>query len=214
MTSDVKECDSHKGDGGRQVVRRVLVGILTAIIIVLFIVLLVWLILRPTKPRFILQDATVYAFNVTEPNALTITFQVTLWSRNPNHRIGVYYEKLDVFAAYRNQQITLPTLLPASYQGHKDITVWSPYLYGVTVPVAPYLTASLWEDQNAGVVLVNVKIDGKVKWKVGTWVSGKYHLWVNCPAYITFGRRSTGYPLVGPPAAIKYQLATACLVDV
>ncbi|GMG98418.1 hypothetical protein Nepgr_000258 [Nepenthes gracilis] len=55
----------------------------------------------------------------------------------PGHRLDeepkrpdrVYYEKLDVYAAYRNQQITLPTLLPPTYQGHKDTVVWSPFLY-------------------------------------------------------------------------------------
>ncbi|GMG98417.1 hypothetical protein Nepgr_000257 [Nepenthes gracilis] len=210
MTANVKECGHHHDDR-RVFYQRIFAGLLTLIIIILLIILLIWLILRPTKPSFILQDATVYAFNVTQPNLLTTTFQVTVSTRNPNDRIGVYYEKLDVYAAYRNQQITLPTLLPPTYQGHKDTVVWSPFLYGNSVPVAPYLTLSLSEDQNAGLVLVNIKIDGRVKWKVGTWISGRYHLWVNCPAYITFGSRNNGIR-VGP--AIKYQLATSCEVDI
>ncbi|KAL9263714.1 NDR1/HIN1-like protein [Drosera capensis] len=208
-----KDCGIH-GDKERQQRSRCLVIILiTLLILILLIVLITFLVLRPTKPRFILQDATLFAFNVSSPSVLTITFQVTLWSKNRNKRVGIYYEKLDVFATYKNQQITLPTTLPAAYQGHKETTIWSPYLYGVTVPVAPYLAASLCQDQNAGIVMVDFKVDGKVKWKVGSWVSGKYHIWVKCPAYITFGRRSTGYP-VGPPGAIKYQLASSCEVDV
>ncbi|GAB4859829.1 hypothetical protein Ancab_011309 [Ancistrocladus abbreviatus] len=207
----VYDCDQHKNEC-KQRYRSIFAGLLALIVVILLVILLIWLILRPTKPSFILQDATVYAFNVSQqPSLLTTAFQVTISSRNPNARIGVYYEKLDVYASYMNQQITLPTLLPSAYQGHNDVIVWSPFLYGNSVPVAPYLAMSLIQDQNAGLVLVNIKIDGRVKWKVGTWISGKYHLWVNCPAYITFGSGGNGIP-VGP--AIKYQLASSCRVDV
>ncbi|GAB4824628.1 hypothetical protein Ancab_007500 [Ancistrocladus abbreviatus] len=207
----VKDCGHHECHRKR-LYRGIFAGILAFIVLILFIILLIWLILRPTKPQFILQDATVYAFNVSQqPNLLTTTLQVTISSRNPNDRIGVYYERLDVYASYRNQQITLPTALPGAYEGHKHVDVWSPFLYGNSVPVAPYLAMSLSQDQNAGLVLVNIKIDGRVKWKVGTWISGKYHLWVNCPAYITFGSRSNG---ISVGSAMKYQLATSCEVDV
>lgn len=213
-----KEC-GHDDDDRREQIRRLLRFIAAAIIIILIIILLIWLILRPTKPHFILQDATVYNFNVTQPNLLTATLQITLSSRNPNERIGVYYDRMDVFASYRNQQITLPTRLPTNYQGHKDITIWSPFIYGNSVPIAPFLATSLMQDQNAGIVLIHIKIDGRVKWKVGTWISGRYHIWVNCPAYITFGtihnsNNNNGGVSFGNVGAIKYQLASSCQVDV
>ncbi|KAJ7948047.1 Late embryogenesis abundant protein [Quillaja saponaria] len=217
----VKECGHHEEES-RQLFRRILAGILAFIILVLIVIFLIWAILRPSKPSFILQDATVYVFNLSSsqpsltsptPNTLTSTIQVTLSSRNPNGRIGIYYQNLDIYATYRSQQITLATLLPNSYQGHKDITVWSPYLYGNAVPVSPYLMNSLQQDQNSGAVLVNVKVNGRVKWKVGTWISGKYHIYVNCPAYIRFaGDEHSGFGVVGP--AVKFQLLQGCSVDV
>ncbi|KAF7805744.1 NDR1/HIN1-like protein 1 [Senna tora] len=216
----VKECGHHDDDDDRQVVRRVVSGIVGFIVLILLIIFLIWIILRPSKPRFILQDATVFAFNLSSPvaptltpNTISITMQVTLSAHNPNDRIGIYYHKLDVYASYRNQQISLGTLLPASYQGHKDVTVWSPFLYGTAVPVSPYVLDSLRQDQNAGGVLVNVKVNGRVKWKVGSWVSGRYHLFVNCPAYIRFaGDAANGIGVVGP--AVKFQILQSCSVDV
>ena len=77
------------------------------------------------------------------------------------------------------------------------------------MPVDPYLTPALKEDINAGMVLLNIKIDGCVKWKVGTWVSECYRLLVNCPASIPFSGQLAG---TGP--AIKDQLAQQCAVDV
>ncbi|KAJ6749967.1 hypothetical protein OIU85_000578 [Salix viminalis] len=180
-----KDCGSH-GHRRRKLFRRIFAGILIFLLVVLIIILLVWAILRPSKPKFILQDATVYSFNVSSPNLLTSNFQVTLSSRNPNDNIGIYYDKLDVYATYRNQQITLRTSIPTSYQGHNEIDVWSPFVYGNAVPVSPYNSIALGQDQAIGTVLLLIKIDGRVRFKVGSVITGNYHLNVRCPAYIQF----------------------------
>ncbi|XP_071723889.1 NDR1/HIN1-like protein 12 [Rutidosis leptorrhynchoides] len=209
--TEKKDCGHHEKEGGPSLGRLIFAALLAFIIIILFIIFLVWAILRPTKPRFLLQDATIYAFNVTPPNFLTSNIQVTISTRNPNGRIGIFYEKLDIYASYRNQQVTLATEIPRTYQGHKDIAIWSPFLYGNSVPISPYFAGSLSQDQSAGLILLSVKIYGKVKWKVGTWVSGKYRINVNCPAYISFSDRSKSV-VIG--SAIKYQIVQSCSVDV
>ena len=191
--------------------KRFCCGFLIFLFIVGLVVLIIGAVLRPQKPKFILQDATVYAFNVSSPNILTINIQVTLSSRNPNDNIGVYYDRLDVYASYRNQQITLRTRIPPTYQGHKEIDVWSPFVYGTSVPIAPYNGLALTQEQTAGLVRLKIKIDGRVRWKVGTFVSGRYHFYVECPADLTFGNQNTGI-VVG--AAVKYQLIEKCSVSV
>ncbi|XP_057960019.1 NDR1/HIN1-like protein 1 [Malania oleifera] len=206
-----KDCGNH-GQSRKKLLRGLLAGILILVFLVLLAVLLIWAILRPTKPTFILQDATIYAFNVSAPtNSLTSSLQITLASRNPNAKIGVYYDRLDIYANYRGQQITLATRIGPVYQGHKEVNVWSPVLYGPNVPVAPFNGIALSQDQAAGMVLLLIKIDGRVRWKVGTFISGGYHLHVTCPAYISFGSRSTGI-VIGD--AIKYQLVQRCSVNV
>ncbi|XP_073148420.1 NDR1/HIN1-like protein 1 [Henckelia pumila] len=192
---------------------RPLAALLGFIVLSLFLVLVIYLILLPTKPHLILQDAAVYAFNLSAANLLTTSLQVTLSSRNPNERIGIYYDKLEVYASYHSQQITPRTALPSSYQGHKDTTVWSLNLNGNSVPLAPYLAVALKQERLTGTVLINVRVEGRIRWKVGTFISGKYHLHVNCicPAYVNFGSKSNGVA-VGP--AIGYQLIMNCHVDV
>ncbi|KAJ8900027.1 hypothetical protein K2173_024141 [Erythroxylum novogranatense] len=206
-----KDCGKH-GHGRRKLFRRIFASILILAFLVLLTVLLIWAILRPSKPRFILQDATVYAFNVSSPNFLTSNFQVTVSSRNPNDKIGIYYDKLDIYATYRSQQITLRTAIQPTYQGHKEIDVWSPFIYGTTVPVAPYNAVALSQDQSQGTVMLMIKMDGRVRFKVGAFISGRYHLYVRCPAYISFGNRNTG--IVVGANAVKYQLVTSCTVSV
>ncbi|CAL0299444.1 unnamed protein product [Lupinus luteus] len=207
-----KECDHHKW-WKQKVFRKIFCGIVVFLFIVLVTILLIWAILRPTKPTFILQDVTIYAFNATVPNLLTSNFQVTLTSRNPNDNIGIYYDRLDTYVNYRSQQITLPTAIPPSYQGHKEVDVWSPFVYGTNVPVAPFNFVSLGQDQNDGNILITIKIDGRVRWKIGVFITGHYHLYVRCPAYISFGGSRSNGDVVGENV-IKYQLVQSCSVSV
>ncbi|KAK7404863.1 hypothetical protein VNO78_05883 [Psophocarpus tetragonolobus] len=210
----IKECGHHEAER-RHLLRLILGGCAAVILLILIVIFLIWVILRPAKPHFTLQDATLYGFNLSTPipNTVSLTMQATLSARNPNARIGVYYHALHAFASYRSQQISLQTAIPDTYQGHRDFTVWSPFLFAEAVPVSPFLLSSLHQDQNSGTVFINVKVNGKVKWKVGTWVSGKYHLYVNCPAYIRFAADQTNASgIFATP--FKFQLLQSCSVDV
>ncbi|KAJ4804646.1 hypothetical protein LUZ62_017212 [Rhynchospora pubera] len=188
--------------------RKILIGLAILIVLVLLAILIVWLALRPTKPQYYLQDMIVYNLNLTGPTYLSTTIQVTLKSHNPNDHIGIYYDKLDVYAIYKGQQITIPTELPTQYQGHDDVSIWSPYLYGIDVPLAPYLTVALEQDEAAGYVLIQVRVEGRLRWKVGTWISGHYHIDVNCPAFLTVGGDGAG------DHGFHYKPVTQCNVEV
>lgn len=204
-----KSC-GHEDEDRQKLIKFIIAAIILLIVIIGLTILIVWAVLRPSNPRFVLQDTTIFALNLTEPNTLTTNLQVTVIARNPMDKVGIYYLKLDAYATYRNQQITLATELPSTYLGHRDDIVWSPFLYGNSVPMSPYVATALEEDMNAGVLMLNIKIQGKLKWKVGSWMSGRYMIYVNCPAYITFGDHIQNFA-VG--AAIKYQFVQGCHVD-
>ncbi|KAL3536040.1 hypothetical protein ACH5RR_004501 [Cinchona calisaya] len=204
-----KECTHHK-EKKKRIIWRLCAGLIIFNFILLLLILLIWAVLQPKKPRFILQDATVFNFNVSAPNILTSSIQVTIYSRNPNDKIGIYYDKLDVYATYNNQQITYYTAIPSVYQGHKDVNVWSPFILGNNVPIAPYNGVQLTSDQSNGALQLTIKIDGRVKWKVGTFTSGRYHLHAACWANIPLGNRGTG---ISVGTGIKYQLSQSCRVS-
>ncbi|GER41842.1 late embryogenesis abundant protein [Striga asiatica] len=203
-----KVCSHHKNKR-QKILRR----LCAALLVLIFLILIVWAVLQPHKPRFVLQDATIFSLNVSAPNVISTTLQVTITSHNPNSRIGVYYDRLAAYATYHSQQVTYATAIPPVYQGHHDLNVWSPFLYGNNVPVAPYNGLALRQDQSAGAVRLTVKVTGRVKWRVGAFVSGRYHIHVTCSAYIPLGNgRSSGGIVVGD--GIKYQLSQGCSVSV
>ncbi|KAK9079226.1 hypothetical protein SSX86_000896 [Deinandra increscens subsp. villosa] len=207
----VKQC-GHHGDRKKKLIKQILIGFAILAAIVLLIFFITWAILHPKKPKFVLQDATIYGFNVSAPILLSSNFQITVSARNPNSKVGIYYDQLDIFATYHSQQITYFTQIQPVYQGHKDLNIWSPFVYGTNVPVAPYNGATLTQDQANGAIGLVVKINGRVRWKVGSFISGRYHLHVTCPAYIPFGNKNSG--IAGVVTGVKYQLAQKCSVNV
>ncbi|XP_074311851.1 NDR1/HIN1-like protein 1 [Silene latifolia] len=207
----VKDCGHHE-DKRKKLLKRIAFGILTFIVLVLLIILIIWAVLRPTKPKFVLQDATLYSFNLTSPTQLNSVFQVTVQTRNPNDKIGIYYDRLITYAFYQNQQITLPTSIPPTYQDANGMNVWSPYLQGPSVPIAPYLGAEINQDISMGSVQLVIKMDGRVRFKVGTYVSGSYRIHVNCHAYIPIGNTDNG--IYVSRNVIKYTLSKSCDVSV
>ncbi|KAF8769332.1 hypothetical protein HU200_006850 [Digitaria exilis] len=221
----VKQCGGHsKGGGGceceQERFRRKVCGAVVALLLLaLFVILVVWLVLRPHKPRFYLQDLSVLCLNVTPPAStyLFTTMQATVAARNDNDRVGVYYDEVDVYAEYKGVDITVPTRLPVGYQGHHDQSVWSPFLQSMdSVQLPPPLAVALAQDETAGYVLIDIRVDGWVRWKVGTWISGHYHLRVNCPALLTVndGKGSYGLNTGGGQGYFRFHQAAACAVDV
>ncbi|PWA63294.1 Late embryogenesis abundant protein, LEA-14 [Artemisia annua] len=179
-----------------------------------FVFLMIWLFATPTKPTFTLQDVTLLAFNISSLSTTTqlmSKLQITISSRNPNQRCGIYYDNLDVYATYRTQEITHQTAIPPSFQEHEDVTTWSPLLIGLDAPLAPFLVNPLGEDQAAGTVPINIRASGRVRYKIGGWVSFRHFLNVNCPAFIKFQNNAGGYSVT--PAVLKYQLDGECTVD-
>ncbi|EOA19660.1 hypothetical protein CARUB_v10003261mg [Capsella rubella] len=209
----LKECGSHHSHSRyRKILYRVIWPLLITLFVVLLSIFLIWVIHRPSKPQFTLQDATVYNFNVSgnPPNRLSSAFQVTVSSRNPNGNIGIYYDSLDVYASYHSQQITVPTSIPTTYQRHKEVTVWSPFVGGDSVPVAHYNAKYLDQDHKAGSIRLDLHLDGKIRWK--TFITREYHLHVRCLAIINFRNENSG--VIVRNNAVKYSLTMPCSVSV
>ncbi|BAF22681.1 NDR1/HIN1-like protein 1 [Oryza sativa Japonica Group] len=225
----IKHCEQHKDCERQRLYRRCCAAIFGILLLLLLIVLIVWLILRPTKPRFYLNDLTVVCLNVTTGGSyagatassgyfsfLTVTMQTTLAARNGNERVGIYYDRADVYAEYKGLRITVPTSLPPVYQGHPDLTVWSPFLSGNNVQLPPYLAVSITQDETAGYLLVTIRVDGWIRYKAGAFITGHYHLRVRCPALLIVndGRGSYGSNSGGGNGYFRFQRAAACVVDV
>ncbi|KAJ0267165.1 NDR1/HIN1-like protein 26 [Hirschfeldia incana] len=175
----------------------------------LLIIFLIWLTLHPTKPEFSLTEADIYTLNLSSSatHVLNSSIQLTVFSKNPNKKVGIYYDKLLVYAAYRGQQITSEAPLPPFYQSHEEINLLTALLQGNELPVSQSFGYQIIRDRAAGNVIIGMKMAGKLRWKIGTFVSGAYRFNVNCVAIVSFGPNTTTDPL----ASIQ---GTRCSTDI
>lgn len=206
----IKDCGHHK-DKKKILIKRIIIGTTISVSVVILTYLIARAIIKPSKPTFVLQDATLYNFNLTGPAQLTSLFQVTVQAKNPNDKAGIMYDKLITYATYHDQQITLPTTIPPTYQDTNGMNVWSPFLRGDSVPVAPYIGALINNDLQMGSVGLVIKLDGRVKWKLGCFHSAPYHIHVNCRAFIPMGDPNSG--ILVAKNVMKYQLIQGCSVS-
>ncbi|RAL48233.1 hypothetical protein DM860_005657 [Cuscuta australis] len=155
---------------------------LAAVLLVGFVI--VWAVLQPHKPSFIVRSATVRALNLSIPHIFSPDLEVKLAFHNRNRRIGIYYGEATVYATYRDRRITYNTHLPPVSQGVRAKDVWSFPLYGNNDPMDTDTGTHLIPDQQVGEAEIDIKIFGSVKWRVGWYVSNRYNLHVTCQATI------------------------------
>ncbi|KAK8921008.1 hypothetical protein KSP39_PZI020897 [Platanthera zijinensis] len=205
-----KDCSRRNSFCWNKLHSRILAFSMCLIILILVIIIVIWLLLRPTKPKFLLQDVSLYMLNLSAPNLLSSYLQITISSRNPNDRFGIYYDNLDTFAEYKHQQITAVAALPVGYQGHNDVEIWSQNLYGIDVSIAPFAADSITQEVNAGLLLIYVRLEGRLRWKVGSWISSHYHIYASCPALLTADNGKSG----GRSSAYRFEQRTPCIVNI
>ncbi|XP_021725679.1 NDR1/HIN1-like protein 1 [Chenopodium quinoa] len=179
----------------------------TLVFSILSFILLIWFILHPAKPQFIIQEIDVYQLNFSSPHILNSSIEITLEARNPNKRVGIYYDELQAYASYKGQQITLHTPIPPYYQGQQDSNLISASLVGNGLPVSPSLGYEVGRDHALGKMILVFKFDGRIRWKVASWVSGSYRINVNCVTILPLT------PL-NPTGFLSSKQGTQCSTDI
>ncbi|KAF7830800.1 NDR1/HIN1-like protein 26 [Senna tora] len=182
-----KHCGNKEGLHIKRNYKKLFFALSSCFTIILLLILLIWFILRPSNPQFSLKDLQIYQLNLSASSSLNSSIQLTLLSRNPNQKVAIYYDDFQVYVTYKSQQITMDASLPPFFQNHQETNLLSASLLGNGLPVSPSLGYEMGRDQSAGRLVFNVKVNGKLRWKVGTWVSGRSRFNVNCVSVIAFG---------------------------
>lgn len=164
------------------------------------ILLVLWLAYHPSKPHFTVTNAAIYGLNATTPPFISTTMQFTIFIRNPNKRVSIYFDSLSAYVSYRNQPITPHVMLPPLYlETHATVSL-SPQLGGTPVPVSAGVLNGLAVDQGYGVVGMKLAFLGRLRWKTGDIKSAHYGLYVKCDLLLGLKKGLVGQiPLLGTP---------------
>nr|XP_043634372.1 NDR1/HIN1-like protein 6 [Erigeron canadensis] len=148
----------------------VILGILAAIVYFGF---------DPKIPKYSVDGMTITRFSLDNDSNLNAQFNVNITARNPNSKIGIYYEggsKLSV--SYMGTKLCEGSL-PKFYQGHKNTTLLDVALNGQTRS-ATGLMDSLRAQQQTGTVPLVVRAKVPVRIKLGKLKLPKWKPVVRC----------------------------------
>ena len=151
---------------------RVLIATSSTVASLASLALILWLTLRPSSPRFSLLAATATVHD--DDASATIVVDAALTAHNPNAHATALYGQLRASASYAGVPLGAGAPLPPLEQPDQGDAVLSALLTSSTSRrPAP-----------GGRALLRVRIEGQLRWKVASWVSGRHGLTVDCVAAV------------------------------
>ncbi|PKA58806.1 Putative syntaxin-24 [Apostasia shenzhenica] len=133
--------------GGPRCLLCTLFKTVTTIVVILGVAaLILWLIFRPNRLKVYVENATLTQFNLTGDNLLHYDLNLTVSIRNPNRKIGIYYDYVEAQSFYDGSRFGFD-VLPTFYQGHKNTTTLNPAFQGQNILVGDALATFRRESQ-------------------------------------------------------------------
>jgi len=155
--------------------------IITVLTLIGLFVLIVWLIFRPiNKVKFHVTDVALTEFNYTNNTMLryNLTFNVSI--RNPNKKIGIYYNRVEAKAFYEGQRFGYRSLTPF-YQGHKNTTVLNVVFTGTQpVTLQGEDLKQFNSEKTSGLYSIALELSLRVKFKLGKVKTARFKPKVEC----------------------------------
>ena len=146
------------------------VAMLTLIVLAGLAVLIAWLILKPKHLVYSVEDAAIHNFNLTDVDHLYANFDFTLRAYNPNSRVSIYYDSLEISVQYEEQTIATNAVVPF-FQPHNNETWLHVRLTAQTVALYGSVPKDLHLEKSSGDVELNVWVGARIRYKVGIWKS-------------------------------------------
>ncbi|RWW00014.1 hypothetical protein GW17_00037043 [Ensete ventricosum] len=153
--------------------------LLTLVLVAGIIVFILWLSLRPHRPRFHL--VAFAAPGVASPAGLSgspISFNVT--DRNPNAKIGIFYDAMFGSVYYKDRVVGSGPVMFPFYQPPKNTTLITGQLSGAAIEAGGTLSAQLSADAAAGRVELRLELNSTIRFKVKTWDTRHHRLHAEC----------------------------------
>ncbi|MCD9560321.1 hypothetical protein HAX54_018936 [Datura stramonium] len=178
--------------------RCIAISLLTLIIIVGIVVLIIWLVLKPRKMVYSIENSSIHDYNLTNNNHLYANFNFTLRAYNPNKRVSIYYDNIEVKLFFNSQPIALNNIVEPFYQPCRNVTHLSNVsLLANDVLFYGDIARDFKTQRSAGEVEVEVKIRAKIRFKVGAWKSNHRKLKILCTPRVNFSnsrKNSKSFP--------------------
>ncbi|CAI9110350.1 OLC1v1010358C1 [Oldenlandia corymbosa var. corymbosa] len=154
--------------------------IILQIILVAILAAIIYFAFKPKLPKYSVDSMRITQFNVGNDNSLSATFNVNITARNPNKKIGIYYEGGSHLSVFYNGNKLCEGSLPKFYQGHRNTTVMQVSLTGQTQDARGLIQSVQAQQQQTGKIPLNLRAKVPVRIKLGGLKLMKWKFLVKC----------------------------------
>ncbi|KAL4591624.1 hypothetical protein LXL04_004593 [Taraxacum kok-saghyz] len=176
-----------------KLVRLIAIVLLVLIVLVGLTILIIWLTIKPKKLVYSIDDGSIHNYNLSNGNHLNSTYYFMLRAYNPNKKVAIYYDKVDVTVLYDDETLSRGIIDPF-HQPKRNATRFKLNLASHDVPLHDQTARDLKAERSSGQVEMTVKLRAKIRFKVGVWKSRHYHMKVSCaPIMVHFSSSSKGF---------------------
>ncbi|KAI3716556.1 hypothetical protein L1987_67514 [Smallanthus sonchifolius] len=176
-----------------KLMRLIAIVLIALIILVGLTVLVIWLTIKPKKLIYSIDDGSLHNYNLSNANHLNATYNFILRAYNPNKKVYIYYDKVDIDVLYDKETISKGTIDPF-YQPKRNTTRFKLNLASHDVALLDPIALNLKVESSLGRVELGVKLKARIRFKVGVWKSRHYRMKVSCtPIIVHFSSSSKGF---------------------
>ncbi|XP_021768891.1 NDR1/HIN1-like protein 6 [Chenopodium quinoa] len=151
----------------------------TFLLVVGILALVFFLVFHPKVPSYSVDRLRITDFRLNLDLSLYARFNVRVTAKNPNKKIGIYYEKGGKMSVWYKKTNLCQGSFPAFYQSPLNTTATDVSLSGQN-QYGNTLMQALQQQQQTGNIPLELKVDQPVSIKVQSMKLGKVRFLVNC----------------------------------
>ena len=161
---------------------------LALIVLVGLAILIIWLVVKPKRLVFSVEDGHAHSFNITNDNHLNASFDFVVRSYNPNSKVSIYYDKIESRVEYDDQTLAYNVHEPF-FQPHENATRLGIKLVASSVALLGSIPSDLKLERSSGEIELGVLLKARIRFKVGHWKSSHRTLKIFCsPVLVHFSK--------------------------
>ncbi|XP_006657787.1 NDR1/HIN1-like protein 2 [Oryza brachyantha] len=153
--------------------------LLTLVLVAGIIMFVLWLSLRPHRPKFFLDDFAIPNLN-RQSGAVNLPVSFTVGEHNPNQKVGIHYDEIFGTVYYNDLVVASGTVYRPFYEPPKGDTP----LRGQLTATGPTPGDPAWQrfaaDAAAGSVALRLLLNSTVRFQVKVWDTKEHHMKVDC----------------------------------
>ncbi|KAL4560831.1 hypothetical protein LXL04_032986 [Taraxacum kok-saghyz] len=159
--------------------KTITIGVLAFIIMIGVTILIIWLTIKPRKPGISIYNASIHDYNLSKDNHLNASYNFVVRSFNPNKKMSVYFDKMTVTLLFKHETIGIG-LINSWHQHKRNRTSFELDLTSHDTKLSGALSQDMGMAKSSNQVVLDVKMKGRIKSKLGIWKSRYYHITVSC----------------------------------